>query len=100
MSAYADDVKFFVRDAESLQECFRELGKLADVSALKVNKDKTEILKLGQIDLPPDFSSFEKNYMKITGIYHGNSRGKQTANDLNAENCCGKMETAFNLWRS
>ena len=74
VEAYADDVNLILpRKEESIREVFSLLDKFEELSGLKVNTDKTQVLRIGKDAksdpiLCPDLGLKWVNKLKILGI--------------------------------
>ena len=73
LSQYADDTELFVDYNETtLKEIFLTFEKFENISGLKINTDKTEILKIGSAkdkeDLLPHYKCKWTNNIKVLGI--------------------------------
>ena len=75
VEAFADDVNIIMpRDKESIREVIHILDKFEVVSGLKVNRDKTQVLRIGKgaISDPilcPELGLKWVTKLKVLGIY-------------------------------
>ena len=70
---FADDMTTFVRDKQSYLTLFNVINLFGTHTGLKINRDKTESLLLGNLketasSLELDICEF-KRYVKILGVY-------------------------------
>ena len=67
---YADDMTLFVRDAASIDKIEKLFGDFAQISGLKINRDKTFVLLLGPLSKENIVATFGKlvEAIKILGI--------------------------------
>ena len=63
VTAYADDVVGYVVDDESIMHFFNEFEKWGMISGAKINRDKTQIIKINQ-----DENLLENEKVKILGV--------------------------------
>jgi len=103
ISVYADDITGFMSGTNDLVETIGTIGYFGRFTGLKLNEQKTEILKIGNVrDTVP--STFEKykcvENIKITGIYFSLSRNENLNEKLNFEAAINKSRINFNRWSS
>lgn len=80
---FADDFTPIVRDQSSITEVFYEYSMFSKYSGIKLNTDKTEILRLGDKRVPMnvvvqgvELASKTKDNIKVCGIYFGEDRAE------------------------
>ena len=99
--AYADDVNMTLsRSESSLREAISVLEGFEAVSGLKINKDKTQVLKIGSNpsndrDLCPDLGLKYVKKMKILGIYLA---AKPSDMEDNFDDKISEIETLLRRW--
>ena len=79
--AYADDVNLWINNSTEIQEIFNIYKSYGTASGAKLNKQKTEILKLGKYGhnkLSAEWEVYIKNGVKILGIYYSNDKMMDT----------------------
>ena len=99
LSQLADDTTLFLKDSNSLQEALNILEHFYRCSGLKLNKDKTEAIKLG-ID-NPELTKFGikwiKGPIKVLGIWIGKNLNE--LRQINFEEKLKKIRHLVNMWR-
>jgi hypothetical protein len=104
---YADDISVICRDTkESLQGIFSEYQKLTNISGLELNADKTEILRINNLET----KKYHFNYLgcihtvtnvekiKICGIYFSDK--PELEKQLNVNDKITKMKCKLKPWNS
>ena len=72
MEAFADDVNIIMpRDKESIKEVIRILDGFEDLSGLKVNRDKTQVLRIGKGAISDPILCPELGLKWVTMCRHG-----------------------------
>jgi len=97
MTVYADDLTLLLSNEESLRKSFRLLEDFQNVSGLKVNQDKTEILSIEDDDQIDDR---EARTLTVTGITHALNRNLDLMEEKNFGKIIGKLTTTLNLWKT
>ena len=100
LSAFADDLSIFLKDTSSLTRVLNILNKFAQVSGLKVNLKKSEIMYLGTEKKRKDNCGTALKVVKtvkITGINFGYDQ--ELTDNLNFEPCIEKLERNLNFWK-
>lgn len=100
---FADDLTPIVKNKSSIKEVFKEYDKFSCRSGIFLNKDKTEILKIGHQEnnsienVEIDNSGnvvMTKDKVKICGIYFGNN--KEDTYSLNVTDKINKLQGILN----
>ena len=96
---YADDFTLFVKDARSVDRLKYIFGEFEEVSGLKVNKGKTNFVRMGGDDELPDESLFGKvvQEIKILGVYFSLDRKKR--DDMNYKEILSKIKKLLGWWK-
>jgi hypothetical protein len=101
IAQFADDTSFSViNNKSSIHTLFKLLSDYGDISGLKLNIDKTEILLLGTgkiNDIPQRYRKHQKNVVnylgcKITDNY-------QETTKINIEEATNKFKSLLNTWK-
>ena len=99
--AYADDVNLTLsRSESSLRETISMLEGFEAISGLKINKDKTQVLKIGSNpsndrDLCPDLGLKYVKKLKILGIYLA---AKPSDMEDNFDDKISEIESLLRRW--
>jgi len=97
---FADDLTVFLRDIPSFYLLLATLKTFSISSGLKVNKDKTEVLCLGQQNVitAKDINMDQiKSEVKILGLFFTYDQLSQ--NKLNFDSIIKSLKTSLNLWK-
>ncbi len=102
LSVYADDITGFANTEEEIAEFITCIDSFSKASGLKLNRDKTEVLCLGD-NIRPLAHPYLKdvkvvNQLKVTGIYFGIAKDHKTIEKANFEGMLCKMRNQFNSW--
>jgi len=70
ISLYADDITLFLKDLSSVKEVMNIFKKFQNISGLKCNSDKTELMPLGRCEIPHETLGllWKEEKIKILGI--------------------------------
>ena len=101
LSQLADDTTLFLKDNNSIAKVLELLKHFQNCAGLKLNTDKTEIIKLGQDDheLKVKFGiKWVKAPVKVLGIWVG--KNHQEVINKNFENKISKLQRLINMWKS
>ena len=104
LSAFADDVSYFLKDINSVKELLKLLEQSSQFTSLKVNYDKSEICGIGSKKVAIGaFSQFRivnlmNDSVKILGCHH--SYNSQLANVRNFCDTIKKISSVSNLWQT
>ena len=102
VSQFADDTSFaIVNKKQNLNNLFGILKEFAHISGLKINKDKTEILLLGNSDkktVHKSYRTFIKEYINILGVKF--SLNKHLTINLNYVPIVDKIQNILQLWNN
>ena len=96
---YADDVTIFVKDVSSLQRLEVLFDAFSKISGLKVNRDKTKLLRLGigsNQDIVPKVWKMV-NEVKILGIYF--SLDINIKEEMNYKEILSKIKKLLGWWK-
>ena len=103
--AYADDIACMIKpDITSLNGVFKQYERLSEVSGLKLNADKTEIIAKGgprlfKVDyMHQTYTIIPKDNIKINGLIIGYDVDK--CRDLNIRKMYNAIETQLRQWSS
>ena len=100
-SGLADDLTCFPINEREVKELFKIIQKFTEVSGLEVNKDKSEMLLIGEWNMeeirPLGFEFV--NTLKITGVHFGKFEHKSKVDKLNFDTMIRKMENNFQKWK-
>lgn len=100
LAAFADDLNNFLRNIDSVKETLRELETFGDISGLKCNSEKCELMALGNgkpIDIIHNNSKIEwVEETTITGIII-NKNGLNT--EENYLTVVDKVENHLKMWK-
>ena len=96
----ADDTSLFITDVYSLRKALGLLDKFALISELKVNKDKTEIIMLGNklANIDTHGLTITRKPFKLLGVWF--SKDKQEMLSKNLEEKYENMVKILNIWFS
>jgi hypothetical protein len=102
LSQFADDTTFFLEpDMDSIMTLFNTLQEFAKITGLKINKEKTEILLLGNTeltDLNPEMRLYVKESIKALGIHICPDKKKMS--QLNYDPLIGKIKNIIKFWQN
>ena len=100
-SALADDLTCFPINEKEVKELFKIIQKFTEVSGLEVNRDKSEMLLIGEWNMEEIKSlGFEfVDTLKITGVHFGKNEHKSKVDKLNFDTMISKMENNFQKWK-
>ena len=96
---YADDITIFVKDVNSAEKLKRILEDFEHVSGLKVNKDKTNFIWLGNEREKPGSILFGHSVeeIKILGVYF--SRNLKRKNEVNYKEILSRIKRLVGWWK-
>jgi len=98
ISLYADDISLFLKDINSLKEVKKALKLFQDMSGLKYNVDKTEVLPLGKTEIPNEMLglTWKENTIKVLGIIFNRTEivDKETYSIA-----LNKLKSKLNMWK-
>ena len=101
----ADDTTLFLADINSLKIAISTFNKFQNISGLKINIAKTEIIPIGNqqnknIVLPIELSSIQIKHgpFKALGVWY--SYNEEEITELNLTNRLKNIQTLINIWRS
>jgi hypothetical protein len=101
IAQFADDTCLFIEnDHNSILEIFNLLDQFAIASGLKINKEKTEILPLGNTtieDLDQSIRKYVKDSIKLLGVHLTNDR--ELTLKLNYDPIWEKIENTIKQWQ-
>jgi exonuclease III len=101
ISQFADDTAFYLQNnIENIKEIFRSIDKFSKISGLKINKEKTEILLMGNtniLDIHKDIQHYVKDNIKMLGIQISGNKEKMI--ELNYEPIIEKMKNTIQRWQ-
>ena len=100
LTAYADDLTALLIDMNDLNNVEKTLNEFGEISGLKLNQDKTEVLAIGQTNLTAEQEEKLKDVIKVTGICHGLPTKKIETKDANFTGPINKLQRTLNLWKS
>ena len=98
-SLFADDATFFVSDENSAKSLLSSIDRFGNLSGLRINLEKTELLKIGSLKddnksvcqiTPTDIP------VKILGIFIGHDKAK--CYDLNTKTRLSKLKDKLDIW--
>lgn len=100
ISQYADDTTFFVRNTTSLEALMQLIDFFTEFSGLKLNRQKSYILLLGNCLHPPSHLHDIKvtEQVSILGIFFKNSMTDDAHFQLNFQHKLQKIEDICNTW--
>lgn len=95
----ADDTTLFIKDLDSLGNAFKVLERFSQISGLKLNKKKTQVIPLNiDIALLPDIGiKWIDDNFKTLGIWF--STDLEKALKLNFSRCLDNIKTLLNIWK-
>jgi len=103
VSLFADDTTLYIKnDGTSLNEVFKVLKRFEEISGLKVNLDKTQILKIGNMDSSVNYVDENLKAIPITnditilGVKIG--QDMEQCIKTNYQSKLDKIATNFNMW--
>lgn len=96
---YADDTTLFLKDINSVGKAMGIIDKYCRGSGAKVNKEKTEYIKMGKVEVPQRNWHFkeQKSNIKILGITLGYD--EIITREMNWDEVVNKMEKRLNFWK-
>jgi len=104
ITAYADDITIFAQDERDIIKVLRIITNFGNFSGLKLNEDKTEILKVGGLkDTQFKDERLKKltvSTIKITGVHFGNSANSELAERLNFDPIVANIKRKLNEWNT
>jgi len=98
LSLYADDLSIFLKNLASLKEVKKTLKKFKNISGLKYNCEKTEILPLGRCETPQDALGliWKDTKIKILGVIFNKV---QIVDQDNYSIIKSKLKSKLNMWK-
>ena len=97
----ADDTALFLKNMDSVKYSLQLLDHFFSCAGLKLNKEKTEAVKLGvgnKGDLSVHGIKWVENKIRSLGIWVGNDMGELTI--VNLEERVQKIRNLINMWKS
>ena len=96
---YADDMTIFARNEKSINRLKVLFADFEKLSGLKINNDKTKILRLGLCQrLDCDFAFGEiVDFFKVLGVFFSLDEHKKE--DLNYKEILSKIKSLLNFWK-
>jgi hypothetical protein len=102
LSQFADDTTFFLEpDMNSINTLFNTLNDFAKTTGLKINKEKTEILLLGNTsptDLDREMRTYIRDSIKALGVHICLDKKKMI--QLNYEPVIEKIKNSIKFWQN
>jgi hypothetical protein len=100
ISQFADDTSFAIKcNKESINKLFFLLKEFGNISGLKINIEKTEILMMGTTDIqdiPQKYKKLVKENVKSLGCKIYKNQTKTT--EVNIEEAVNKIKNLINKW--
>jgi len=101
LSQFADDTTLFLKDKKSIEIVLKLLDHFHKCAGLKLNKEKTEAIQLGQSNMD-NKNKFDIKYVngpvKVLGIWVG--KDPQEVIIKNFEHKIKKLKKLVNMWKS
>ncbi len=97
INQYADDTTVTVRDGGSVGKVVELVEKYGRASGAKINRDKSEIMYIGEIERIEVGVRLEEKYMKVLGVYLGVDSIE--ARDATWAGVINKIRTICTAWR-
>jgi hypothetical protein len=97
LSAYADDLTLIVKDNESLEKAMTHIKEFGDVSGLRVNAAKTEVLPLGLAEVDANWNP--KQTITVTGITYAALEHRDVSDKENFSRPLAKLKSVLNSWK-
>ena len=99
-SLYADDTTLFLSaNEQNIRKCMQILKDFERVSGLKVNKEKTKVVKLWGIIFCEDLNLDWTQEFTSLGITY-NIKEFNNINELNIETKIGEIQKLIGLWKA
>jgi hypothetical protein len=102
INQFADDTSIMLNDARgAIRQLFKNLETYGQISGLKINLEKTEIITLGDInkeDLPKQHRKYVKNQVKYLGAKI--TKDERETTKLNMEEANKKIDQLINTWKN
>ncbi|XP_023236271.1 uncharacterized protein LOC111635519 [Centruroides sculpturatus] len=92
-AAHADDINFFINDNVSLNRITLSLNKFCDTTGMKINKNKSSIIKVYGHNNIDSLTFKVTNNKKILGIWYGKDKNKNNMKEMKS-----KLEKAIENW--
>ena len=103
ISQYADDTSLYIQpEVESLKECMKCLSDFEYVSGVKINIEKTRVIKIGgwrdsRIILCPELNLIWTNKFESLGIKYDTSEMDHIT-EINLESRMKEIRSLINIW--
>ena len=97
INQYADDTTVTVRDSKSVEKVLQIIEKYGQASGAKMNKTKSEIMYIGDVERIEMGLRVEEKYTKVLGVYLGVA--SKEARDETWTGVINKIKTVCTLWR-
>lgn len=97
INQYADDTTVTVRDGGSVRKVVELVERYGRASGAKINRDKSEIMYIGEIERTDVGMRVEEKYVKVLGVYLGVDSNE--ARDVTWAGVINKIRTVCIAWR-
>ena len=97
INQYADDTTFTVRDGGSVRRVLELVEQYGQASGAKINKDKSEIMYVGEVEREEVGLRVEERYIKVLGVHLGVA--SKEARDVTWTGVINKIRTVCASWR-
>jgi exonuclease III len=97
---YADDTSLFLNDEHSLSLALKTIDKFSKCSGLRMNRDKTEAIHIGESSNfihKGDKIKWTNNNVKCLGVYI--NKNNRIATQANIMEKLGKIESLIKIWK-
>lgn len=97
INQYADDTTITVREGNSVKRVLEIVGQYGKASGAKINKEKSELIYIGEVERVDVGVRVEEKFMKVLGVYLG-VEGKE-ARDMTWTGVINKIRTVCAVWK-
>lgn len=97
INQYADDTTVTVREMSSVKKVLEIIGKYGMASGAKINREKSEIMYIGEVQRADIGLRVEEKYMKVLGVYLGVD--STDARDVTWTGVINKIRTVCSAWK-
>lgn len=97
INQYADDTTVTVREISSVGKVLELVEKYGKASGAKINREKSEIMYIGEVERADVGVRVEEKYMKVLGVYLGVD--SKEARDITWAGVINKIRTVCTAWK-
>jgi len=97
INQYADDTTITVRGGNSVKRVLEIVEKYGRASGAKINKEKSELMYIGEVERVDVGVKVEEKYIKVLGVYLGVE--SKEARDVTWTGVINKIRTVCAVWK-